>query len=75
MLRSVMLRIQSDAEKKQQRKVMTTMKFLAMAAQSDENEIALSKLAVQRATNPAVKAFAEKMITEHTQMTASMKRL
>ncbi len=46
-----------------------------MAAQSDENEIALSKLAVQRATNPAVKAFAEKMITEHTQMTASMKRL
>jgi putative membrane protein len=48
-------------------------KFLAMAAQSDQNEIALSKLAEQRATNPAVKAFAEKMITEHTQMTASMK--
>jgi putative membrane protein len=48
-------------------------KFLAMAAQSDQNEIALSKLAEQKATNPAVKAFAEKMISEHTQMTESMK--
>jgi putative membrane protein len=48
-------------------------KFLAMAAQSDQNEIALSKLAEQKATNPDVKAFAEKMIAEHTQMTASMK--
>jgi len=48
-------------------------KFLAMAAQSDQNEIALSQLAEQKATNPAVKAFAEKMVKEHTQMTASMK--
>jgi putative membrane protein len=48
-------------------------KFLAMAAQSDQNEIALSKLAEGKATNPAVKAFAEKMVSEHTQMTESMK--
>jgi len=48
-------------------------KFLAMAAQSDQNEIALSKLADQKASDPAVKAFADKMITEHTKMTASMK--
>ena len=48
-------------------------KFLAMAAQSDQNEIALSQLAEQKATNPAVKAFAEKMVTEHTKMSASMK--
>ena len=47
-------------------------KFLAMAAQSDQNEISLSKLADQKATNPAVKAFAGEMITEHTQMTESM---
>ena len=38
-------------------------KFLAIADQSDQNEIALAKLAEQKATNPAVKAFAEKMIT------------
>ena len=37
-------------------------KFLAMAAQSDQNEIALSQLAEQKATNLAVKAFAEKMV-------------
>jgi putative membrane protein len=47
-------------------------KFLAMAAQSDQNEIALAKLAEQKATNPAVKAFAQKMIMEHTKMSASM---
>ena len=48
-------------------------KFLAMAAQSDQNEIALSKLAVDKATNPDVKAFASKMVDEHTKMTESMK--
>jgi putative membrane protein len=48
-------------------------KFLSMAAQSDVNEIQLSELAEQKATNPAVKAFAKKMVTEHKAMTASMK--
>jgi putative membrane protein len=48
-------------------------KFLATAAQSDQNEIALSKLAEEKSTNPDVKAFAQKMIAEHTKMTASMK--
>jgi putative membrane protein len=41
-------------------------KFLAMAAQSDQNEIALAKLADEKSTNAAVKAFAQKMIAEHT---------
>ena len=48
-------------------------KFLAMAAQSDVNEIKLSELAEQKASNPDVKAFAGKMVTEHKAMTASMK--
>ena len=48
-------------------------KFLAMAAQSDQNEIAMSKLAQEKGTNPDVKAFADKMVKEHTEMTASMK--
>jgi len=47
-------------------------KFLANAAQSDRNEIALSEVAEQKATNPAVKAFAKKMVTEHKQMSESM---
>jgi putative membrane protein len=48
-------------------------KFIMMAAQSDQNEIALSKLASEKATNPDVKMFAEKMVTEHTEMSATMK--
>lgn len=56
---------QSDADKK----------FLATAAQSDVNEIKLSQLAEQKATNPDVKAFAQKMIAEHTKMSDSMKPL
>lgn len=48
-------------------------KFLATAAQSDVNEIKLSQLAEQKATNPAVKAFATKMVAEHTKMSNSMK--
>jgi len=48
-------------------------KFLATAAQSDVNEIKLSELAEQKASNPAVKAFATKMVAEHKKMSASMK--
>ena len=48
-------------------------KFLATAAQSDQNEIALSEAAESKATNPAVKTFAHKMVTEHKKMTESMK--
>jgi len=63
MLVAVQAKAQSDSDKK----------FLAMAAQSDQNEIALSQLADQKSSNPDVKAFAEKMVTEHTQMTTNMK--
>jgi putative membrane protein len=48
-------------------------KFLAMAAQADQNEIALSKVAAEKATNPNVKAFAETMVKEHTEMSSSMR--
>jgi putative membrane protein len=47
--------------------------FLAKAAQSDVNEIKLSQLAEEKASNPAVKAFAQKMVTEHKQLSGSMK--
>jgi len=63
MLMTVSAKAQTDEDKK----------FLAMAAQSDQNEIALSKLAADKATNPDVKAFAQKMVDEHQAMTASMK--
>ena len=47
-------------------------KFLANAAQSDVNEIKLSQLAEEKATNPAVKAFAQKMVAEHNKMSMNM---
>lgn len=47
-------------------------KFLATAAQSDQNEIKLSELAEDKASNPAVKNFAKKMVTEHKKMSAGM---
>ncbi|MFT4113325.1 DUF4142 domain-containing protein [Silvibacterium sp.] len=48
-------------------------KFLATAAQSDVNEIKLSQLAEEKASNPDVKTFAEKMVVEHKKLSASMK--
>jgi putative membrane protein len=48
-------------------------KFLAMAAQSDINEITLSKLAEDKATNPDVKAFAHKMVVDHEKLETQMK--
>ncbi len=48
-------------------------KFLATAAQSDVNEIKLSQLAEEKTSNADVKTFAHKMVTEHRQLTASMK--
>ena len=63
MLMTVTAMAQSDDDKK----------FLATAAQSDVNEIKLSQLAEEKATNPAVKAFAHKMVVEHTKMSEGMK--
>jgi putative membrane protein len=47
--------------------------FLSMAAQSDMNEIKLSQLAVTKASNPQVKAFAQKMVVDHNKLEAKMK--
>ena len=48
-------------------------KFLAAAAQGDVNEIKISELAQEKATNPAVKRFANKMVVEHKRLSASLK--
>lgn len=48
--------------------------FVAKAAASDMFEIESSKLAVQKATNPEVKAFAQQMIDAHTATTAELKK-
>ena len=47
--------------------------FLKTASQSDFTEIKFSELAAEKATNPRVKAYAHKMITDHTQLESDMK--
>lgn len=47
--------------------------FLVMAAQSDQNEIALSQLAVKMAAGAKVKRFANKMVTDHMMLSSVMK--
>jgi putative membrane protein len=51
-----------------------TEDFVTEAATSDMFEIASSKLAVERA-DPATKAFAAQMITDHTKTSMDMKQL
>ncbi len=47
--------------------------FVTMAAQSDFTEITFSTAAVQKASDPKVKAYAQRMITDHNQLEAEMK--
>lgn len=47
--------------------------FLKDAAQSDVNEIKLSEIAEQKGSTPAVKAFARKMVKDHTTLTVKMR--
>ncbi|HEY4008529.1 MAG TPA: DUF4142 domain-containing protein [Acidobacteriaceae bacterium] len=48
-------------------------KFLTDASQGNYDEIQLGKLAEQKATDPAVKAFGQRMIKDHTKLGANMK--
>lgn len=47
--------------------------FITQASLSDYTEITFSKLALQKSTNPQVKAYAQKMITDHTKLESEMK--
>ncbi|HYD19707.1 MAG TPA: DUF4142 domain-containing protein [Patescibacteria group bacterium] len=51
----------------------STKDFVEKAAMSDMFEIASSKIALERAQNAEVKAFAQKMIDDHTASSAKMK--
>lgn len=48
--------------------VPTTAAFVATAPAANAFEIASSRLALEKSQNPAVRAFAEKMITDHTKI-------
>ena len=47
--------------------------FLTNASQGNYDEIQLGKLAEEKASNPAVKAFGKRMVRDHTMLTEKMK--
>ena len=51
----------------------TTPGFVGGAANGDMYEIESSKLALQKATNPQLKQYAQRMIDEHTKTSADLK--
>ena len=48
--------------------------FLAQASQGNYDEIQLGKLAEEKASNPDVKAFGQRMVRDHTRLTENMKQ-
>lgn len=50
----------------------TAATYVAMAASSDTYEIQSSKLALQHASNPDVRSFAQMMTTDHANTTAAV---
>jgi putative membrane protein len=47
--------------------------FLSKAAQGNMAEVELGRLAEQRASNPAVKQFGQRMVTDHTRLQEQLK--
>ena len=47
--------------------------FLTNASQGNYDEVQLGKLAEEKGTNPDVKAFGRRMVTDHTKLTEKMK--
>jgi len=50
-------------------------KFAVDAAQGGMSEVQLGELAKQKATNPQVKTFAEKMVTDHNKANDELKQI
>lgn len=50
-------------------------RFVTKAADHGHSELQLAQLAAQRATNPEVKTFAQKLVTAHTKVNTELKTL
>jgi putative membrane protein len=50
-------------------------KFMEKAADAGSTEIAASKIAQSKSSNPQVKSFADTMVTEHTKVADELKQL
>src|SRR5687767_1919815 len=50
-------------------------RFVTKAADGGRDEVQLAELAAQRATNPEVKSFAQKLVTDHTKVNSELMSL
>lgn len=57
----------SNAEDAAGQSKVDTKEFVRKAAAAGQDEVQMGQLGAQKATNPEVKAYAQKMVTEHTQ--------
>lgn len=55
--------------------MLTNKSFVSKAAISDRGEIELSKIAATKSSNPDVKSFAQRMITDHTSASIELKAI
>lgn len=53
----------------------TEQKFMVLAAQDSASEVTAGQLAAERATNPQVKQFAQRMVRDHTSMNEEIAQL
>jgi putative membrane protein len=64
---------QGDRARTSSAKSMTAAEYVQKSAIGDEFEIESSKLALQKAQDPAIKSFAQEMVDEHTTSTNKLK--
>lgn len=65
--------VDTKADEKKAAAAADDATFVRMASASDLAEIAMGRVATQNASSPAVKAFGEQMIKDHTQSSMDLK--
>lgn len=55
----------SNANRDNDKSAKADQKFIRKLTEANQREMAIAQLGVERATNPQVKAFAQKMVTDH----------
>jgi putative membrane protein len=66
--------VRADEDTKPGEKPFDDADFVQKAASGGMHEVALGKIAASKARGDAVKAFAERMVTDHTKISADLKK-
>ena len=66
--------VRADEDKKPGEQPFDDAEFVKKAANGGMHEVAIGKIAASRVKSDAVKAFAERMVTDHTKINAELKK-